>query len=47
MENTGLGMAFKVICAEVLTKNVASEDILNYASGRLKELGKETDKIKV
>jgi len=39
-------MAFKVVCAEVLSKNIASEDILSYASGRMKELGKETEKLR-
>ncbi len=46
MDNTGLSLAFKAICGEVLAKNIPSEDILNYTTGRLKELGKQIDKIK-
>jgi len=46
MDNTGLSLAFKAICGEVLAKNVPSEDILGYTVGRLKELGKQIDKIK-
>jgi len=46
MDNTGLSLAFKAICGEVLAKNVPSEDILPYTVGRLKELGKQIEKIK-
>ena len=46
MDNTGLSMAFKIICAEVLSKNLSPEDVLPYTSGRLKELGKELDKMR-
>lgn len=46
MDNTGLSMGFKIICAEVLSKNIAPTDVLSYASGRLKELGKDVEKLK-
>jgi hypothetical protein len=38
-------MAFRVIAAEAIAKNLRPDEILSYAADRLKELGKEIEKI--
>jgi len=45
LENTGLKMAFRVIAAEAIAKNLRPDEILGYAADRLKEIGRELEKI--
>jgi hypothetical protein len=38
-------MAFRVIAAEAIAKNLRPDEILGYAADRLKEIGRELEKI--
>lgn len=45
LEESGLQMAFQIVIAEVLEKDVSEEHILNYASLRLKQMAGELNEI--
>lgn len=45
LENTGVSMAFQIIFAEILSKNVPSDSVYGYTAMRLRQIGAELNKI--
>lgn len=45
INESGLSLAFNIIFSELITKQIAEENFFTYTAMRLKEIGKELDKI--
>lgn len=41
MKNTGLNLAFQLIFAEIVSKNIPETDVFTYSAERLRQIGAE------
>lgn len=45
VEGSGLPIAFKVICAEIVEKEISKEEVYSYAAKRMREIGEQIQKL--
>ena len=46
LDDTGIGMAFQVVFAEILDKKVDPQKVFSYTSLRLRQIGEDLNKLK-
>jgi hypothetical protein len=47
VNETGIGNAFQLIFTELITKKISMEDYFSYSAGRLRQIGREVDEVKL
>lgn len=44
IENNGINLAFQIIFAEIISKNIPESEVFSYSAERLKHMGSEMNK---